>query len=241
MNKVCNQCESEYQRIATHWNQSSSCSHKEFTDHQHEVITGILMGDGTIDTANKNPRLRVDMISPNYLQYVNDKFGILGNEVKMRMTAAESAKNTRKNGYNPNSKEKNYSDLYRWSSISHPDLQEFLDWYSSGDKVWPENIELTPTVLKHWYCGDGCWENSGTSNCINIGVSNEISATDKVSRMFENMGLPAPSNYNISERRNGTKNCQAQFTVNQSKELWEYMGEPLPDFEYKWPEEYHKT
>jgi len=66
-------------------------------------------------------------------------------------------------------------------------------------------------------------------------MANEIENTEKVGQMFENVGLPSPSNYNISERKDGSETCNAQFTVDQSKELWEYMGEPLPDFEYKWP------
>jgi len=99
--------------------------------------------------------------------------------------------------------------------------------------VWPEKIELTPTVLKHWYCGDGNWNNGSCNNSIQISMANEKENTDKITQMFINVGLPAPSNYNISGKR-----CAAQFTVEQSKELWEYMGEPLPDFEYKWPEQY---
>jgi len=64
-------------------------------------------------------------------------------------------------------------------------------------------------------------------------MANEVNNTDKVNQLFENAGLLSPSNYDISEN-----NCIAEFTVDQSKELWQYMGEPLPDFEYKWPEEY---
>lgn len=235
MSKVCHQCGNNYKKIGNHWIQSSSCNYKEFTDSQREIITGLLMGDGCINIGGKNPLLQVGMISPNYLQYVSDEFGILGSDVKLVETAAESAESARKTKFNPNAKKENYSDKYLWRSISHPELHEFNNWYNSGKKVWPENIELTPTVLKHWYCGDGCWNNSGTINRIQIGISNEVNETEKVSQIFENVGLSAPSNYNIYERKDGNTDCTAEFTVDQSKELWEYMGEPLPDFEYKWP------
>jgi len=196
------------------------------------------MGDGCIHTGSKNPYLLVKMISPNYLEYVADKFGVLGSDVSLKHTEAESARRNRDSGFSPNAKAENYSDKYKWQSICHPELQEFADWYSSGEKVWPDDIELTPTVLKHWYCGDGYWNNSGTNNRIKIAMANEIDNTDKVDQMFRNIGLPVPSNYAISERNNGSKKCDAEFTVEQSKELWEYMGEPLPDFEYKWPCEF---
>jgi len=233
MTDICNQCGNKYQCVGTHWSKSSSCSHLNLTDHQKEIITGILMGDGSIDTTNKNPRLEVEMISPNYLEYIADEFGILGGEVSLTKTAAESAKQVKNREFGPNAKAENYSDVYRWQSMSHPDLQKFANWYSSGKKVWPADIQLTPTVLKHWYCGDGNWNNSGSNNIIRVGMANEVDNRDKVDQMFRNVGLPAPSNYAISENH-----CDATFTVEQSEELWKYMGEPLPDFEYKWPNRY---
>jgi len=239
MADVCSQCGNEYQRVATHWNQSSGCVYRNFTKNQREVIVGLLMGDGCVDNSDgKNPRLVANMISSNYLKYVDEKFGIFSNGVSLSKTAAENAKKNRETGFNPKAKEENYSDIYRWYSIRHPELEEFDSWYNSRQKLWPEDIELTPTVLKHWYCGDGHWENSGTSNYINISMSNEVENTEKVDSIFENVGLPSPDNYKIYERCSGRVDCDARFTVDQSHKLWQYMGEPLPDFEYKWPEEY---
>jgi len=235
MGDTCPQCGNEYQIIGTHWSKSSSCEHPSFNSHQNEIITGLLMGDGTINKGRdgSNPRLQVEMTSPKYLYHVNEQFGILGCSVQLSMTGEESAKKTRDSGFSPRAKPKNYDDLYVWRSRSHPELNNFIEWYETGRKVWPNSINLTPTVLKHWYCGDGSWNNTNSNNFIHISMWNEVENREKVNRMFENVGLPSPSNYNIHEKR-----CSAEFTVSQSKELWEYMGEPLPDFEYKWPDRY---
>jgi len=212
---------------------SFDCSHPSFTEHQREIITGLLMGDGNINRQqNGNHLLECEMVSENYLQHIDDQFGVFGNGVSLKRTAAENAKKSRESGFNPNADVADYHDLYRWRSVCHPELQEFADWYASGKKVWPDTIELTPTVLKHWYCGDGYRNNSGTQNRIEIAMANEVDNKDKVDQIFENVGLPSPSNYAISE-----SNCKAVFTVNQSHKLWQYMGKPLPDFEYKWPKE----
>jgi len=241
MGDVCPQCGNEYQRVASHWGRGL-CEWPSFTDHQREIITGLLMGDGTINRMNDtNPRLKCNMISPNYLKYIDDEFGVFGKGVSLKKTDKKSAKECRDRGFGPNAKAENYSNIYRWWSMCHPELEEFAEWYSTGKKVWPCDIELTPTVLKHWYCGDGDWHNSNSHNHIRISMSNEIKNTDKVDQMFEKVGLPSPCNYDISERKDGSKNCKAEFTVEQSKKLWEYMGEPLPDFEYKWPAQYRNT
>jgi len=242
MTDVCSQCGNEYKRIGTHWSSSKSCNHPSFSKEQLEIITGLLMGDGWIESIDKrNPALRSEMISKKYLQYVDKKLGIFGNGVKLLKTAEESAQDARNRNFSPGAKKENYSDVYYWSSMNHPELQRFSDWYSTGGKVWPENIELTPIVLKHWYCGDGHWSNVSSCNNIVISMSKEVNNTEKVNKMFEESNLPSPSNYNISKRKGDGVKCNAQFTVEQSEELWKYMGEPLPDFEYKWPQGYYST
>lgn len=236
MSEVCEQCGREFEGIGSHWMQSS-CSYPALTDHQKEIIVGLLMGDGSLNRYGKNPRLQCNMISLNYLEYLDEQFGVLGTGVSLQDTAEESAKNARDSGFRPNAVKENYSDVYRWQSRSHSELHEY-NWYTSGEKVWPKTIDLTPTVLNHWYSGDGNCDNSGPQGCIRIAMANEVENQEKVNQIFENAGLPSPSNYAISDRNDGSSGCNAQFTVEQSKELWNYMGEPLPDFEYKWPEQY---
>lgn len=199
-----------------------------------------MMGDGSINKQRKghNPYLEVSMISRNYLEYVDDRFGTLGNGVSLRKTAEESAKENRERGFSRVAEADNYSDIYRWQSVSHPELISFMEWYEVGDKVWPADIELTPTVLKHWYCGDGCWDNYGSCNRISITVSNEGDNTKKIDRMFKRVELPSPSNYVVNEYEEYPQpRVDAVFTVEQSRKLWNYMGSPLPDFGYKWPED----
>lgn len=241
MADICQQCGSGYDKIALHWVQSTDCNYPSFSDHQREIITGLLMGDGTIHSTSKNPRLEAKMISQNYLEYIDNEFGIFGHGVSFHMSAEESAKEARETGFSLSANAENYSDTYVWYSMNHPELKEFENWYASGEKVWPADINLTPTVLKHWYSGDGHWSNTGSYNHIRISMSNEYGNSNKINKIFENANLPSPRNYTTYERTDGGMNFIAEFTVEQSKELWEYMGKPLPDFEYKWPEKYQKT
>lgn len=234
MTDTCNQCGNRYKVVAQHWSKSNNCSHPDFTDKQLEVTVGLLMGDGCLfRSGDGHPRLQSKMISKEYLNYVDEVFGKFGKGVTLCQTAEKSAEENRESGFSESANARNYSDKWRWFSMSHPDFQKFSDWYSSGEKVWPDNIKLTPTVLKHWYCGDGNFHKSGTPGCIRISMLNESRNTEKVDQMFRDSGLPVPSNYDTSKYK-----CDAVFTVEDSKKLWDYMGKPLPDLQYKWPQEY---
>jgi hypothetical protein len=234
----CPKCSDEYTDLGTHWRYSPS-HRPELTQKQKEIVTGLLMGDGCMrDMKNANCYLQVKMISKNYLEYLNNLFGCLGSSLKLVATAEEKAQENIDRGFSETVNENNYSDQYNWNTRSHPEFNKFREWYSSGKKVWPEDIELTPTVLKHWYVGDGHYATTCSQERIKIAMSNEAQNTEKVTNYFTNSGLPEPSTYYKNERKDGGIQCNASWTVEDSHTLWEYMGEPLPDFEYKWPEEY---
>jgi hypothetical protein len=202
------------------------------------------MGDGYIDKeGDQNPRLRCTMITKEYLEYLDDVFGILSTGVKLHQTAKELVKENIERGFNTKAKIENYHDLYRWQTISMSQLDIISEWYDSGEKVWPKDIDLTSTVLKHWYVGDGCYINKNSKDYIKIALANEVDNKEKVYNYFKEVGLPEPDNWDISERNDGGMNCSVEWNKDKSKELLEYMLEDgygiPPGFEYKWPEEFH--
>jgi len=230
MSKTCPTCGEGFSKLGLHWRYNSS-HRPELTDRQREIATGILMGDGSLNRQG-TAHLTCECISPNYLEYVSDAFENISNGVSLKHNSSESAERARNSGFRPNADSSNYQDLYRWRTCCHPEFEDMAEWYSSGEKIWPEDIELSPTVLKHWYVGDGNLEVRGNYIRITIGLSNEIDNKDKIVEMFDNVGLPEPKfvDYQGDSGRVG----MARFNVSESKTLLDYMGEPLPDFEYKW-------
>jgi hypothetical protein len=235
----CPGCDERYKHLGKHWHKSD-CEYPNLTQHQYEIVIGLLMGDGWINKYNGKPRLQCGMITKEYLEYLDEIFGIFSVGIHLKTTAEESAKSMRDRDFSPNAKEENYSDLYYWQSRKLPQLEEFVEWYESGSKVWPEDIDLTPTVLKHWYVGDGCYSNNSH---IVIGLSNESESEKKVRKFFERSNIPHPNRWVVRENTDGSINCTAQWNVSESYELWEYMLEDghgiPPGFKYKWPEEFH--
>jgi hypothetical protein len=232
----CPECGNEYKSIGHHWGKSS-CNFPNLSSKQIEIATGLMMGDAAIHTSSKNPSIQMLMVNEEYMKYIDSMFGIFGGGVKHRMTPEQSAKQARDSGFRANANSEDYSDVYQWRSMSHPKFSKFLNWYSSGNKTFPEDIKLTPITLKHWYCCDGSFNNTGGNKRIRISMSNEINERDKIDRFFKEANLPQPSDYDISERNDKSKRCSAWWTIEESKKLFEYMGEPIDGFKYKWPKQ----
>jgi hypothetical protein len=228
---ACPECGNEYKGLGQHWHHNES-HRPELTEYQKEVITGLMMGDGCLNRSYKTPFLMVGMITKEYLEELHEMFGCLSTEVKLARTAKEQADYNKQSDFYANTKEENFNDLWMWNTRSLPELNEF-DWYTGddGEKVWPEDIELTPTVLTHWYVGDGHWNRK--NNNIHIAALNEAENTDKIDSYFETSNLSTPSNY-----ATGKGMMDIVFTVEDSHTLWEYMESPPSGFEYKFPEEY---
>lgn len=197
------------------------------------------MGDGSISYGNsKNPSIQCSCINKKYLNYLDNFFGLLSTEPFKSRTAEELAESNRKSGFDPSANAKTYSDQYYWKTVSHPELKKFSNWYDSGEKVWPEDMVLTPTILKHWYCGDGHYNNYNNGR-IEISMDNEYKNNKKVLSYFDNININlTESRFNKYKRKDGRQCCTLQFRESQSEILWECMGDPIPGFEHKWPERF---
>jgi hypothetical protein len=200
---------------------SNDCSHPPLSTEQTEIVTGLLMGDAWLNRTGKNSYLQLEMITPEYMRWLDSVFRNLSKGVHLRRTAEEVRDNVKENKpYWGNGEIKNYNDIYRWQSVKHPELNKFNSWYKNG-KSWPKEINITPTILKHWYIGDGTFDKRNER--MTIRAENESHNIEKVLGYFSN--IPDPR----------FTSGQLYWTKEDSKEVWEYMGKPLPGFEYKWP------
>lgn len=228
----CYNCGRSFSALGKHFAHPSGCDFPEFDEQQEEVLTGLLMGDGWIQETGQanNPHLSVQMVSPNYLSYLHTEvFPEHGRcEPYLKATGEELAE---RYSMDPD----NTQDAYYWATVSTPKLHSWQAWYDSGKKVWPSDISLTPTVLKHWYAGDGTIEHTqGGSITISISMNNERGNEEKVEQYFQQADIPSPDRWNAYQTDEGFWNNEAVWNNESSHQLLDYMGTPLPDFEYKW-------
>ncbi len=171
-----------------------------------------MLGDGHVrrKSENGNPQFTVKMINSTFLNWVGTELGLLSNGVK------------------------EYSDphptngtVYILTTVCHPQLEQLLNWYSSGEKRFPESLELSPLITKMWYVCDGDLTEdtryTGTRSRARISNFDQKNQIDLIRELFEKAGIK------FTEAENGFR-----FSADQTEELLEYMGEPPPGFEYKW-------
>lgn len=213
MDVNCPSCEYEGSRLGHHWSMSQNCSEPEFSDRQHQVITGILLGDGSVTTSDgRKPMFSVEVNERRFVEWVSDELGVFSthNIIERKF---EDKQNT-----------------YRINSRRLNQLKEYRSWYETGEKRFPENLELTPLVLKLWYCTDGGksvdkrWKKKEYAR---IASKNESDRKEFILSLFDE--LPFDANWNDEYR----------FTFGRkgSYDFWDYIGDPLPGYEYKWPDD----
>jgi hypothetical protein len=65
-----------------------------------------------------------------------------------------------------------------------------------------------------------------TKHYARITSLNEIDRKEKINSLFQN----------LSFEPNWNDGARFTFGLEGSKKFWEYIGDPLPEFEYKWPD-----
>lgn len=203
----CPECGNLYESLGLHFSKSG-CERPEPSDKVLQLLTGSMMGDAWSQKRHKHTRIKIEMVNKSYLWEV-DK--ILGG-----LSAGFVGQREKDVG----------RDTVTVATIAHPQFDIF-NWYNeSGDKEFPSDIILTPTVLKHWYAQDGsvAWGDKNTGGAITIRATNEDDGEEKILSMFEKVGLEPSFNSAGSIR----------FGVDDSEEVLDYMGGPPRGFEYKW-------
>lgn len=206
-----------------HW-YHGSCPYPAFEEWRKETFVGLLMGDGSIPTVSGNHSLRVPMINREFLTWYDERMGYLTTGVRRVHTASELAESNRESGFSPDADAKDYHDTDVVRTRSHPYFNELREWYSSDDKRFPDDLELSPRVVKFWYASDGHLDVGRWGRPrIEIKARNERSRSDFLVSLFEDRG------FSPTCRRH-----ELRFTCDETEQLVEWIGDPLPGFEYKW-------
>jgi hypothetical protein len=102
-----------------------------------EIITGCLLGDGTLSKSGKNYRLRVEHAA-RHKAYVEWKYNFLK---RLCISAIQ---------YDMS------NSAYRFGTVGHPEISKLRQqWYPSGKKQVAANVQITPRQTAIWFMDDG--------------------------------------------------------------------------------------
>lgn len=220
--EVCPECSSKYKELGSHW-QWKPNHRPSLSEKQREIIIGSLLGDGDYDVDGEYFRWQ-DMITHPYLDWISDQFGVLVSDVMDRGCRNCGWKST-----------------FTLKTRPMEELGFCLDWgYSKNgfSPKLPNGIGLTPTILKTWYCSDGCvcWGNGGFVR-VEIGCKTHIHEEGILSKMFDDIGLDVTFS-----------SPHIIIPKSQTEVFFDYIGAPPSGseagFAYKWEyddyEEYNR-
>lgn len=227
----CPECGTKYQRLGHHWSMGS-CDYPDLPDKTMEYVSGLLLGDGNIHVGNcKNAAFRLGMTNKEFLEWFQGEIGILASSLKIQSTAEELVEQNKANDLinvvNPDK----YKDYYMLTTRRHPKLNKFRSWYGESGKSFEKVNSLTSDMVKMWFVSDGnCKRGKGNVQpTVRLTVPNFVDQKDSILSLFSNCGF-SPSWYNHSRKQDET----LRFSVEESKTLCDWMGDPPPGFEYKW-------
>lgn len=225
---VCPTCGKEYERLGQHWAMSSNCEYPPIPDEWMDVLTGVLMGDGTIHDppSAKNVRIDVTNINRTFLQWLDNRLSWLSNGCRMKRSAEEIREENRRSEYERFANlDYEIRDQYILTTVRHPELNRFASWYGSEQKRFPVEITLSPNTLKFWYVCDGhlIWGNKGhTRPQAWISVDNEADRPRFITSLFDQK----PIDPKFNEGR-------LMLTSDETEWFFDYVGKAPLGFEYK--------
>ncbi len=224
MTHECPHCGREFTKLGVHWARSD-CDYPVPSGHADEILTGLFMGDGSLAAHDSdNPYMRVNNTNERFLKYLDEKLGWLTTGVRLKKDAEQAAEERLSRDSDWEMSADNFNAIYGIRTRRLPYFQKYESWKSSGQKRYPENLELTPTIAKYWYVSDGTvnWMRSYSARVV-FACQNECDRPGFICDLFGQAGFEAHPNRHMF-----------YLDVNDSEEFLSWVGKSVPGFEYKW-------
>lgn len=137
---TCSQCTRQFQTLARHWSENQQCEFRSLSDHQREIVRGLLLGDGSLES-NDLTYLRCGSKRRAHAEWLAEELGWLARGVTV-----------------------DAGDTYRLRTMSHPNLGRYWTWTEAPSTGY----SLTPTAARVWYACDGTISFAGASDVPQI-------------------------------------------------------------------------
>lgn len=226
--KRCPDCGVAQERLSRHWRETA-CS-PPLTDRQRQIITGLVMGDASALPHGAGYYIQAVGASNPFMQWIDDELGVWSVGVRDGATGDDLLRRSLKHGDRIVTEASTFRDQYTVQTVTHPVFGEWRDWYDSGEKRFPDNLELTPLIANVWYACDGGlkWSKTdGRRYCtVAYTVANEADRIETIAELFEAVGFSANSHGNT-----------VSIPMGETDSFLSWLSDPIDGYAYK----YHTT
>lgn len=183
-------------------------------------------------TDHAHNSLQTNMTTLPFLEWLHNQFGVLSSTVCYARTPEKGAEYNRLHGFGGSCKAENYRHVYRWSTKTHPFLNDYLNrWYGcEGEKKFPNDVELSPITLLVWYvCDGGLHFVDDYNHFRSVALSNicQNHRFDYLEGLFSDIGLGIY-----------TDGSHIHINREDTDQFFNHIGSPPTDFDagfkYKW-------
>lgn len=195
---------------------SNKINHITVSSELEEYLDGLLLGDGSLYSRESGNVSYCHSDSfKEYIVWLKGKLEELG------LPCREVYKS---------------GSVFKIKSIVTPELRQIYGrWYPNGEKQIPQDLTVTPTILKNWYVGDGSYykrENDRRYDNLYIASLFDREGKQRLVRQL---------NEDISIKASNIVNG-VWFSTKTRHELFDFMlsnrPEIPPGYKYKFPDKY---
>lgn len=193
-------------------------NHIDISKELYEVLTGEMLGDGCLKCTGKSAYFSYGTSNIVYRDYLMNRLKDLGLEIGDTWHYT----NTRSDEY----------QLYGFYTKSYVELMDIYNqWYTNEPKKKIlAQVELTPTIVKHWYVGDGTLDHDKLKDTYRIYIFTCIFSQEENQLLADKLSLIGMPTRVGHVRHYPCLRISSMATF----EFLNYIGEPVPGYEYKW-------
>jgi hypothetical protein len=185
-------------------------------------MEGLLLGDADVKRGTNGSIFRIRVTNERFLEWVSARLSPLSRGVFLSASAKTQKESALRAGLDGASEDSEFSDLYGLRTVTHPQVDDLADWYSSGQKRYPDSI--TEEMLRMWYVTDGNIHPYG----MRLTCDAQLDKKEEVKEMIQSIDYIDGVSFN----KDGTIVIPAE----QSREFYRRTKAPS-GFEYKWDTE----
>ncbi len=208
--------------------QPATTTRTDLTPNDHELLAGLLLGDGSLSAIkpgiNRNSCFSIATVHEEYASHLQQDLPF-----KTRVNIREKHTSIIQ-GHITKCRR-----AYRLSSnfdLALTDLHNH--WYQNSTKIIPEDLQLTPTTVLHWFLGDGHAVYTHDHYVV-VGFATYCFTWAECEGLVDRFKeVDSRLDFHVQQHRPGQPKIisQKQSTVGA---FYEYVGtSPVNCFQYKW-------